>query len=834
MMATRSLNVVISGDATKLKGAFTQAGDHAEKFGRKTEEASHRAAESFKHVHEASKLLLEIGGLSSLAFGLKDVTEEAVKAETEQKKLEATVKTAGLSWKAHGKEIDEWLDKTSRASGFVKSDLTSSLSNLIRVTGSVSKARKLESEAMDVSRARGTSLASAQQLLARVYAGSFTSLQRLGIPVKAVTAAQDKLRETTKNATADQIAHAKAVDKQATVTKALGLVQDKFGGQSKAFASSTAGSFQRAKASLDLFEEGVGKVVLPIMAKAANAIANVATVVSEKWPAIEKTIAAVVAVVKAKITDWITKNRGDINSVIKAFMTFGEAVKTVFEKVALPIIKRTVAAIGPFLSGLVDVIRGVVRLVSGLLSGDWSKAWSGAKEAVGGAFKAIKTVVVTALANLWTILKGVGPTVIKLIVKGLENLGKALATGIYNGVKAAVKAIPGMIGGLLKGIGHTITHGISSAVGALNPFGDGLGKTGRLDATEPRCVPRGGLHGARPSMGPFAAIGARFGLHVSSGRDDHSVMTSSGNVSYHSTGEAIDEAGSPAGMMGYFRYLKSHFGGRLAELIYGPGQVGIKDGRPFNFGPATNAQHMDHVHVAFDYGRPGCRRRPRRVRLHRLRAAVGRHPGHGRDRDRREPQERPARLWRRGRPERHQARHEAEDQPEPVRLFGRVHRVRYGRRDQGQATRLLRLARPGIPERWGRRTVSVQTATGSTGRAARAVALRGHGSSGGAVQSAQLRPGDSEPEHGGRGVRDRSAVGDEGSSASQEGPDGAGRLPRVAGPGRCRCRPGADRFQQRAGAGAEATSRRPSTRRQRSRPACRTRRTSSSRRCSPT
>jgi hypothetical protein len=208
-----------------------------------------RAAEASSAIHEASKLLLEIGGLSSLAFGLKDVTEEAVKAETEQKKLKATVKTAGLSWKAHGKEIDEWLDKTSRASGFVKSDLTASLSNLIRVTGSVTKARKLESEAMDVSRARGTSLASAQQLLARVYAGSFTSLQRLGIPVKAVTAAQDKLRETTKNATADQTAHAKAVDKQATVTKALGLVQDKFGGQSKAFASSTAGSFERAKAS---------------------------------------------------------------------------------------------------------------------------------------------------------------------------------------------------------------------------------------------------------------------------------------------------------------------------------------------------------------------------------------------------------------------------------------------------------------------------------------------------------------------------------------------------------------------------------------------------------
>jgi hypothetical protein len=97
MMATRSLNVVVSGDVSKLKGAFRQGGDEAERFSKKTREASDRTAEGFKKIHEASKLLLEIGGLSSLAFGIKDVTEEAVKAEAEQKKLQATVKTAGSS-----------------------------------------------------------------------------------------------------------------------------------------------------------------------------------------------------------------------------------------------------------------------------------------------------------------------------------------------------------------------------------------------------------------------------------------------------------------------------------------------------------------------------------------------------------------------------------------------------------------------------------------------------------------------------------------------------------------------------------------------------------------
>jgi hypothetical protein len=116
------------------------------------------------------------------------------------------------------------------------------------------------------------------------------------------------------------------------------------------------------------------------------------------------------------------------------------------------------------------------------------------------------------------------------------------------------------------------------------------------------------LMGARSSMGPVAGIAARFGLHTSSGLRPGAITTS-GNVSYHSTGEALDEADGTSGpspaKMGFFNFMKNTMGGRLAELIYGPGKVGIKDGQPHNFGPALNAQHMDHVHVAIDSGAPG-------------------------------------------------------------------------------------------------------------------------------------------------------------------------------------------------------------------------------------
>jgi pyruvoyl-dependent arginine decarboxylase (PvlArgDC) len=87
-------------------------------------------------------------------------------------------------------------------------------------------------------------------------------------------------------------------------------------------------------------------------------------------------------------------------------------------------------------------------------------------------------------------------------------------------------------------------------------------------------------------------------LSVSSGIRP-GAQTTSGNQSYHATGDAIDLSGPPGGMMATFRFLKKNFGSRLRELIYTPGGAGINDGRPYTYTGATAADHYDHVHVAY-------------------------------------------------------------------------------------------------------------------------------------------------------------------------------------------------------------------------------------------
>lgn len=306
------------------------------------------------------------------------------------------------------------------------------------------------------------------------------------------------------------------------------------------------------------------------------------------------------------VRGYLVKHQQDIDSVVDAVKLIASAARDVFQNTLLPIVRRVINSIVPILQGLADTVRGVIRTVSGLLSGNWSKAWDGAKEAVSGAWKVIKNIVANGIGGLWDLIKGIGPTLVRLIVKGLEGLGKSLATGLYEGIKAAARALPGLAAEALSGIGHMITGAISKGLGKINIFGDGTGKGDGLGVSVsiPNFGSGGSLMGANPAMSPVAGIASRFGLHTSSGLRPGAITTS-GNVSYHSSGEALDEAGTPAGMMGFFNYMKNTMGGRLAELIYGPGQVGIKNGRPFNFGPALNAQHMDHVHVAVDLGTPG-------------------------------------------------------------------------------------------------------------------------------------------------------------------------------------------------------------------------------------
>jgi hypothetical protein len=295
-------------------------------------------------------------------------------------------------------------------------------------------------------------------------------------------------------------------------------------------------------------------------------------------------VAAVVSDVRAQIDRWVSRNRASLRELGRAFDNLAAAARSLS-----PIVRRVASEIIAHFQRIARVVTDVIGVVVALINGDWSKAWRRARNAVRDAFAAMAGDIKAVGGSVLSAAKAIGGLAVRGIIAGMGSLGHAIL--------GKVKDAAGFVG---------------KAIGKLNPFGDGVGKAlgnaagDGVGILSPK-VPGGGLPslmGAQAALAPVASVGSRFGLQVSSGRRPGAI-TSSGNVSYHSSGEAIDEAGSPSGMMGFFRYMKSNFGPRLAELIYTPGGAGIKNGRPFTYTGAVAADHFDHVHVALDTGRPG-------------------------------------------------------------------------------------------------------------------------------------------------------------------------------------------------------------------------------------
>jgi hypothetical protein len=108
----------------------------------------------------------------------------------------------------------------------------------------------------------------------------------------------------------------------------------------------------------------------------------------------------------------------------------------------------------------------------------------------------------------------------------------------------------------------------------------------------------GGVGGKGGSLGAATALAATFGLGVTSGFRP-------GDPGWHGKNRARDYGGSPGAMLAFARAMAATFGGSLLELIHTPMGFGVKNGSRVGlgfWGPAVNADHFDHVHVAMRRG----------------------------------------------------------------------------------------------------------------------------------------------------------------------------------------------------------------------------------------
>jgi hypothetical protein len=181
-------------------------------------------------------------GVGLAVAKVTDFLGDAVHAAREENAAIATLTQSihanDLAWDGNIDRIEEVIDKRQDLA-FADDEQRASLQRLVSVTKDVNKALELQRTAMDLARLRGMDLATASDLIGKVYAGNLGTLSRYGI----------------------------VLEEGATATEALAEIQRRAAGQAEAFARTEAGLADRFAIAIDNRVEAIGQKLLPVIAE---------------------------------------------------------------------------------------------------------------------------------------------------------------------------------------------------------------------------------------------------------------------------------------------------------------------------------------------------------------------------------------------------------------------------------------------------------------------------------------------------------------------------------------------------------------------------------------
>lgn len=217
--------------------------------------------------------LKKLGGVIASTYAAKTVVDfgvAAVKAAADDAAAQAVLANAMRNTtKATDDQIaamEDWITKTSHATGFLDDSMRPSMAALLRVTKDQTKAQELMSLAMNVSRGTGKDLESVSTAIAKAYGGSTTALTKLVPGIKL------------------------ASDGTFTFALAQERLNEQFGGAAAEYAETAQGRLERLNAQYQDMKETIGEALMPVMEQLVGVVAAVFGWFSKLDPATQQTI----------------------------------------------------------------------------------------------------------------------------------------------------------------------------------------------------------------------------------------------------------------------------------------------------------------------------------------------------------------------------------------------------------------------------------------------------------------------------------------------------------------------------------------------------------------
>jgi hypothetical protein len=238
MADIRTLKLQLLADTAQFSTGLNKAATDTQSFTGKVDKIVATAAKAFLGLATAV-------GTAAFAIGVS-----AVKAAIEDSKAQATLaQTLRNTTKATDEQVasvEDYITKTERASAVNAELLRPSLDRLVRSTGDITKAQKLQTLALDIAAGTGKDLTAVTEALGKAYDGNLGALKRIGVPLD------------------DNIIKTKDFD---AATKAL---SETFAGQADIAANTFAGRMERIKLAVDEATDEIGFALLPFMEKLAK------------------------------------------------------------------------------------------------------------------------------------------------------------------------------------------------------------------------------------------------------------------------------------------------------------------------------------------------------------------------------------------------------------------------------------------------------------------------------------------------------------------------------------------------------------------------------------
>ena len=348
MAGNRTLKLSILADVDNLRKGLNGAENDIQGFGDKVSKFGKIAGAAFLAA-----------GAAAVAYAGKlavDGVKAAIEDEAAQLRLATSLKNVTGATDSTIAATEDYITKTSLATGVTDDELRPSLDRLVRSTKDVAEAQKLQNLALDIAAGTGKNLGAVSEALGKAYDGNFGALKKLGVSIdESIIKSKDFNAATAVLAT--------------TFKDQANLQADTFDGKIRrlnvAFqeGKETVGAFI-LDAITPLIEIVVEKVIPAISDFSSNISDNLGPVFSTFFGVVKAIAIPIIEGLKAAfdtVSEAVSKNKEGLNDAKTIFMEIFAFIKTYLAPVIGFVLKTAIEALG---NSLGVAIAGFSRLAS--------------------------------------------------------------------------------------------------------------------------------------------------------------------------------------------------------------------------------------------------------------------------------------------------------------------------------------------------------------------------------------------------------------------------------------------------------------------------------------